>query len=166
MKMTKTMSNFLTVTGHGVMCAYRGMKRVCARCGLEGHFGTAYATHLVATGVALSATTPIAAVRRAGGAVVTTLRRTAPCHGATQWLIVPPVLRPVDPVDLQSTLQLLASATPRTTNPAVRSLLTNLSWTRRLQAQSRQPAGDYFVEERPGSAATDTPGVHGGVYRR
>ncbi|KAG0411849.1 hypothetical protein HPB47_011030 [Ixodes persulcatus] len=135
MKMTKTMSNFLTVTGHGVMCAYRGMKRVCARCGLEGHFGTAYATHLVATGVALSATTPIAAVRRAGGAVVTTLRRTAP-------------------------------STPRTTNPAVRSLLTNLSWTRRLQAQSRQPAGDYFVEERPGSAATDTPGVHGGVYRR
>ncbi|CAN8005519.1 unnamed protein product, partial [Ixodes hexagonus] len=39
MEMAKPVPNFVTVAGHRVMMEYRGMKRVCARCGLEGHFG-------------------------------------------------------------------------------------------------------------------------------
>ncbi|KAH7973273.1 hypothetical protein HPB52_023338 [Rhipicephalus sanguineus] len=33
--------NFATVAGHKIMCEYRGMKRVCERCGEVGHTATA-----------------------------------------------------------------------------------------------------------------------------
>ncbi|CAN7939719.1 unnamed protein product, partial [Ixodes hexagonus] len=44
MEMAKPVPNFVTVAGHRVMMEYRGMKRVCARCGLEGHFGASCRT--------------------------------------------------------------------------------------------------------------------------
>ncbi|CAN7995504.1 unnamed protein product, partial [Ixodes hexagonus] len=44
MEMVKAVPNFLAVAGHRIMCEYRGMKRVCARCGLEGHFGASCST--------------------------------------------------------------------------------------------------------------------------
>ncbi|KAG0416578.1 hypothetical protein HPB47_006296 [Ixodes persulcatus] len=43
MEMKTPMPNFVNVGGHRVTCEYRGMK-VCARCGLEGHFGPACRT--------------------------------------------------------------------------------------------------------------------------
>lgn len=45
LEMTKVVSNFINVAaGHRVMCKYRGMRRVCARCSQKGHFGTACST--------------------------------------------------------------------------------------------------------------------------
>ncbi|CAN7977386.1 unnamed protein product, partial [Ixodes persulcatus] len=44
MEMKTPVPNFVNVGGHRVMCEYRGMKKVCARCGLEGHFGAACRT--------------------------------------------------------------------------------------------------------------------------
>ncbi|KAG0415141.1 hypothetical protein HPB47_007694 [Ixodes persulcatus] len=44
MEMTNSVPNFLIVAGNRVMCEYRSIKRVCARCSLEGHFGAAYHT--------------------------------------------------------------------------------------------------------------------------
>ncbi|KAK8787681.1 hypothetical protein V5799_022542 [Amblyomma americanum] len=39
LEMTKAPPNFLTVAGTRAMIEYRGMRRVCSRCGGEGHFG-------------------------------------------------------------------------------------------------------------------------------
>ncbi|KAM7313374.1 uncharacterized protein ISCGN_003240 [Ixodes scapularis] len=44
MEMKTPVPNFVNVGGHRVMCEHRGMKKVCARCGLEGHFGAACRT--------------------------------------------------------------------------------------------------------------------------
>ncbi|KAH7952006.1 hypothetical protein HPB52_016781 [Rhipicephalus sanguineus] len=41
MAMCKPVPNFTTIAGHRVMCEYRGMRRVCARCGEPGHMATA-----------------------------------------------------------------------------------------------------------------------------
>ncbi|KAH7967945.1 hypothetical protein HPB52_004216 [Rhipicephalus sanguineus] len=41
MEMCKPVPNFTTIQGHRVMCEYRGMGRVCARCGDDGHMATA-----------------------------------------------------------------------------------------------------------------------------
>ncbi|KAH7943351.1 hypothetical protein HPB52_007151 [Rhipicephalus sanguineus] len=41
MEMCKPVPNFTTIQGHRVMCEYRGMRRVCARCGEDGHMATA-----------------------------------------------------------------------------------------------------------------------------
>ncbi|KAH7973241.1 hypothetical protein HPB52_023199 [Rhipicephalus sanguineus] len=40
-EMSRPVPNFTTIAGHKVMCEYRGMKRVCARCGEVGHMATA-----------------------------------------------------------------------------------------------------------------------------
>ncbi|KAH7965251.1 hypothetical protein HPB49_005406 [Dermacentor silvarum] len=39
LEMVKPPPNFITVTGFRVMLEYKGMKRVCSKCGAEGHFG-------------------------------------------------------------------------------------------------------------------------------
>ncbi|KAH6919686.1 hypothetical protein HPB50_029326 [Hyalomma asiaticum] len=41
MEMSRPMPNFATIQGHRVMFEYRGMRRVCARCGEDGHMATA-----------------------------------------------------------------------------------------------------------------------------
>ncbi|KAH6947370.1 hypothetical protein HPB50_018523 [Hyalomma asiaticum] len=41
MEMSKPVPNFTTIQGHRVMCEYRGMRRVCARCGDDGHVASA-----------------------------------------------------------------------------------------------------------------------------
>lgn len=41
MEMSKPVPNFTTIAGHRIMCEYRGMRRVCARCGDVGHMATA-----------------------------------------------------------------------------------------------------------------------------
>ncbi|XP_077515234.1 uncharacterized protein LOC144125595 [Amblyomma americanum] len=41
LEMTKSPPNFLTVAETRAMIEYRGMRRVCSRCGGEGHFGAA-----------------------------------------------------------------------------------------------------------------------------
>ncbi|KAH6944884.1 hypothetical protein HPB50_005934 [Hyalomma asiaticum] len=41
MEMSKPVPNFTTIQGHMVMCEYRGMRRVCARCGDDGHMASA-----------------------------------------------------------------------------------------------------------------------------
>ncbi|KAH6933834.1 hypothetical protein HPB50_018589 [Hyalomma asiaticum] len=41
MEMSKPVPNFTTIQGHRVMCKYRGMRRVCARCGDDGHMASA-----------------------------------------------------------------------------------------------------------------------------
>lgn len=43
-EMSRPVPNFLTIAGHRVMCEYRGMRRVCARCGESGHMATACTT--------------------------------------------------------------------------------------------------------------------------
>lgn len=40
-EMSRPVPNFMTIAGHKVMCEYRGMRRVCARCGEVGHMATA-----------------------------------------------------------------------------------------------------------------------------
>ncbi|XP_075723846.1 uncharacterized protein LOC142765927 [Rhipicephalus microplus] len=40
-EMSKPVPNFATIAGHRVMFEYRGMRRVCARCGEVGHMATA-----------------------------------------------------------------------------------------------------------------------------
>lgn len=39
-EMAKPIPNFLTIQGNRVMCEYRGMRRVCARCGNDSHMAT------------------------------------------------------------------------------------------------------------------------------
>ncbi|KAH7932838.1 hypothetical protein HPB49_003345 [Dermacentor silvarum] len=39
LEMVKPPPNFVTVTGFRVRLEYKGMKRVCSKCGEEGHFG-------------------------------------------------------------------------------------------------------------------------------
>ncbi|KAH6919976.1 hypothetical protein HPB50_029036 [Hyalomma asiaticum] len=39
--MSKPVPNFTTIQGHRDMCEYRGMRRVCARCGDDGHMASA-----------------------------------------------------------------------------------------------------------------------------
>ncbi|XP_072142939.1 uncharacterized protein [Dermacentor andersoni] len=39
LEMVKPPPNFIMVTGFRVMLEYKGMKRVCSKCGAEGHFG-------------------------------------------------------------------------------------------------------------------------------
>ncbi|KAH7945350.1 hypothetical protein HPB49_009950 [Dermacentor silvarum] len=39
LEMVKPPPNFVMVTGFRVMLEYKGMKRVCSKCGAEGHFG-------------------------------------------------------------------------------------------------------------------------------
>ncbi|KAH7944851.1 hypothetical protein HPB49_001272 [Dermacentor silvarum] len=39
LEMVKPPPNFIMVTGFRVMLEYKGMKRVCSKCGTEGHFG-------------------------------------------------------------------------------------------------------------------------------
>lgn len=39
-EMKSPIPNFLSVRGYKVQCEYRGVKRVCSRCDLEGHNGT------------------------------------------------------------------------------------------------------------------------------
>ncbi|KAG0424150.1 hypothetical protein HPB47_000101 [Ixodes persulcatus] len=39
MDMFKPVPKFISVQGHRVMVDYRGLRRVCSRCGKEGHFG-------------------------------------------------------------------------------------------------------------------------------
>ncbi|KAL1415273.1 hypothetical protein MTO96_029543 [Rhipicephalus appendiculatus] len=39
--MSKPVPKFMTIAGHRVMCEYRGMRRVCVRCGEGGHMATA-----------------------------------------------------------------------------------------------------------------------------
>ncbi|KAK8788203.1 hypothetical protein V5799_022020 [Amblyomma americanum] len=41
LEMTKSPPNFLTVAGTRAIIEYRGMRRVCSRCGGEGHFDAA-----------------------------------------------------------------------------------------------------------------------------
>ncbi|KAH6931926.1 hypothetical protein HPB50_001664 [Hyalomma asiaticum] len=41
MEMNILVPNFATIQGHRVMFEYRGMRRVCARCGEDGHVATA-----------------------------------------------------------------------------------------------------------------------------
>ncbi|KAH7935898.1 hypothetical protein HPB52_014859 [Rhipicephalus sanguineus] len=41
MEMCKPVPNFTTIAGHRVMCEYRGMRRVCARCSDPGHMAMA-----------------------------------------------------------------------------------------------------------------------------
>ncbi|KAH7935951.1 hypothetical protein HPB52_015437 [Rhipicephalus sanguineus] len=41
MEMCKPVPNFPTIQGHRVMCEYRGMHWVCARCGDDGHMAIA-----------------------------------------------------------------------------------------------------------------------------
>ncbi|KAH6937092.1 hypothetical protein HPB50_025528 [Hyalomma asiaticum] len=41
MEMSKPVPNFTTIQGHRVMCEYRGMRRVCAQCGDDGHMASA-----------------------------------------------------------------------------------------------------------------------------
>ncbi|KAG0431440.1 hypothetical protein HPB47_021788 [Ixodes persulcatus] len=43
-EMTKPIPNFITIQGHRVMVDYRGLRRVCSRCGQEGHIGPACKT--------------------------------------------------------------------------------------------------------------------------
>ncbi|XP_072145414.1 uncharacterized protein [Dermacentor andersoni] len=40
-EMSRPVPNFMTIQGHKVMMEYRGMRRVCARCGDDGHMATA-----------------------------------------------------------------------------------------------------------------------------
>ncbi|KAH7945560.1 hypothetical protein HPB49_012889 [Dermacentor silvarum] len=40
-EMCRPVPNFMTMQGHRVMCEYRGMRRVCARCGDGNHMATA-----------------------------------------------------------------------------------------------------------------------------
>ncbi|KAH7961432.1 hypothetical protein HPB52_009050 [Rhipicephalus sanguineus] len=44
MEMCRPVPNFTTIAGHRVMCEYRGMRRVCVRCGDVGHMATACST--------------------------------------------------------------------------------------------------------------------------
>ncbi|CAN7937479.1 unnamed protein product, partial [Ixodes hexagonus] len=44
LEMAKPVPNFVHIQGHRVMVDYRGMRRVCSRCGQEGHFGSACKT--------------------------------------------------------------------------------------------------------------------------
>ncbi|KAG0416213.1 hypothetical protein HPB47_006608 [Ixodes persulcatus] len=44
LEMAKPVPNFIHIQGHRVMVDYRGMRRVCSRCGQEGHFGPACKT--------------------------------------------------------------------------------------------------------------------------
>lgn len=44
LEMAKPVPNFLVVQGHRVMVEYKGMRRVCSRCSLEGHFVAACST--------------------------------------------------------------------------------------------------------------------------
>ncbi|KAH7945558.1 hypothetical protein HPB49_012887 [Dermacentor silvarum] len=39
MEMAKPVPNFLSVQGHRIMFDYRGIRKVCSRCGAEGHLG-------------------------------------------------------------------------------------------------------------------------------
>ncbi|KAH7973279.1 hypothetical protein HPB52_023344 [Rhipicephalus sanguineus] len=41
MEMCRPVPNFLTIQGNRVMFEYRGMRRVCARCGGDGHMANA-----------------------------------------------------------------------------------------------------------------------------
>ncbi|KAH6931471.1 hypothetical protein HPB50_024628 [Hyalomma asiaticum] len=41
MEMSKPVPNFTTIQGHRFMCEYRGMRRVCARCGDNSHMASA-----------------------------------------------------------------------------------------------------------------------------
>ncbi|KAG0437023.1 hypothetical protein HPB47_017643 [Ixodes persulcatus] len=43
-EMSKTIPNFISVNGFRVMVDYRGLRRVCSRCGQEGHIGPACKT--------------------------------------------------------------------------------------------------------------------------
>ncbi|XP_042142036.1 uncharacterized protein LOC121833043 [Ixodes scapularis] len=43
-EMTKPIPNFISIQGHRVMVDYRGMRRVCSKCGQEGHIGPACKT--------------------------------------------------------------------------------------------------------------------------
>ncbi|KAH7968953.1 hypothetical protein HPB52_013096 [Rhipicephalus sanguineus] len=40
-EMSRPVPNFSTIAGHRVMCEYRGMRRVCARCSEPGHMASA-----------------------------------------------------------------------------------------------------------------------------
>ncbi|CAN7938748.1 unnamed protein product [Ixodes hexagonus] len=40
MEMTKPVPNFVNVRGHRVMVDYKGLRKVCFRCGQEGHVGS------------------------------------------------------------------------------------------------------------------------------
>ncbi|KAG0423684.1 hypothetical protein HPB47_000547 [Ixodes persulcatus] len=44
LEMAKPLPNFIHIQGHRVMVDYRDMRRVCSRCGQEGHFGPACKT--------------------------------------------------------------------------------------------------------------------------
>ncbi|KAG0415520.1 hypothetical protein HPB47_007329 [Ixodes persulcatus] len=44
MKMSKPVPKFVHIQRHQVMVDYRGLRRVCSRCGLEGHIGPACKT--------------------------------------------------------------------------------------------------------------------------
>ncbi|KAM7284182.1 hypothetical protein ISCGN_001279 [Ixodes scapularis] len=44
METSKPVPNFVHIQGHRVMVDYRGLRRVCSRCGLEGHIGPACKT--------------------------------------------------------------------------------------------------------------------------
>ncbi|KAM7293718.1 hypothetical protein ISCGN_023311 [Ixodes scapularis] len=46
MDMSKPVPNFIHIQGHRVMVDYRGLRRVCSQCGLEGHIGHACKTPL------------------------------------------------------------------------------------------------------------------------
>ncbi|KAH7961436.1 hypothetical protein HPB52_009054 [Rhipicephalus sanguineus] len=41
LEMARPVPNFVTIAGDRVMCEYRGMRRVCARCGDTGYMGSA-----------------------------------------------------------------------------------------------------------------------------
>lgn len=39
MEMAKPVPNFMSIQGHRIMFDYRGIRKVCSRCGAEGHLG-------------------------------------------------------------------------------------------------------------------------------
>ncbi|KAG0420560.1 hypothetical protein HPB47_003428 [Ixodes persulcatus] len=45
MEMSKPVPNFVHIQGHRAMVDYRGLRRVCSRCGLEGHIGPIVQDH-------------------------------------------------------------------------------------------------------------------------
>ncbi|KAH6946245.1 hypothetical protein HPB50_012376 [Hyalomma asiaticum] len=73
MEMSKPVPNFTTIQGHRVMCEYRGMRRVCVRCGDDGHMASV-CTRRTASAAVFSATIRRDVSKSVSVAAATTLR--------------------------------------------------------------------------------------------